>query len=292
MFDTHCHLNFKAFDENVDDVIDEAKKAGVNYITIPGTDIVSSQKAIAIAEKHEGIYAAIGIHPHHVYELLKTLSHPVILSEAKDLINKIIAEDSSVVSLLQNDKKGKIVAVGEIGLDRHMYQKTKYGEYIVNEEFMTLQKEFFVAQIKLAKQYKKSVIIHNREAKQDLLPLLHEHWDSFFEGRMVLHCCEPDKQLLQFVKEKKIYWGVDGDITYFKQKADFIPSVPLEQLVLETDSPFLIPEPLKSQKVFPNRPENLTLIAEYVAQLRGENDDIFKKQTEENGLTLFNLFKI
>lgn len=283
MFDTHCHLNFKAFDETVSDVIAQAKGVGVNYITIPGTDIPTSQKAISIAEKHDGVFAAIGIHPHHVYELLTSSSW------SGDKTAAIESQLDTITSLLQNDKGGKVVAIGEIGLDRHMYQKTKYGEYIVNEDFITLQKEFFAAQIELAKKHKKSVIIHNREAKKDLLPLLYEHWDSFFEGRMVLHCGEPDQDLLDFVIEKKIYWGVDGDVTYYKEKADFIPRVPLNQLVLETDAPFLLPEPLKSEKKYPNNPSSLTIIADYLARIRNEDVDTLKKQTEENGLTLFKL---
>jgi len=274
MFDTHCHLNFKSFDGVVDSVIFDAQNIGVTYITIPGTDLVSSQKAIDSAQKHTNIFAAVGIHPHHVFEHMER--------EAQTIEKEI-----SVLEKLLNNKK--VVAIGEIGLDRHMYQKTKYGEYVVEEKFIQLQKQFFVAQIELAKKYKKSVIVHNREAKQDLLPLLNEYWDSFFEGRMVLHCCEPDKQLLSFVKEKKIFWGVDGDVTYYKEKADFIPRVPLDQLVLETDSPFLLPEPLKSQKKYPNTPVNLPLIANYLAKLRGENPEVLKKQTEENGRKLFQI---
>lgn len=272
MFDTHCHLNFKAFDDTVDAVVINAQRVGVTHITIPGTDAVSSKKAIAIAQQYAHMYAAVGIHPHHVYEVLQ--------SKTIDITNAV----SAIETMLTEDK---VVAIGEIGIDRHMYQKTKYGEYEVNEAFVKLQKEFFVAQLQLAIQYKKSVIIHNREAKQDLLPLLYEHWDSFFETRMVLHCCEPDKQLLTFVKEKNIFWGVDGDVTYFKQKAEFLPRVPLAQLVLETDSPFLIPEPYKTQKGYPNVPAHIPIIAEYVAGLYEVDSDVVKKQTFENGKRLF-----
>lgn len=286
MFDTHCHLNFKAFDENIDGVITDAKNVGINYITIPGTDIVSSQKAIAIAEKHEGIYAAVGIHPHHVYKHHVARNTKHITQEIKQLENII----QSCVSRYKFRDACPIVAIGEIGLDRHMYQKTKYGEYMVNEKFITLQKEFFVAQLELAKKYKKSVIIHNREAKGEILEILGR--PAFAEAmarKMVFHCCEPDGELLEFAKEHKIYIGVDGDITYRKDKQEFIKKVPLEMLVLETDSPFLIPEPLKSQKKFPNNPANLAIIAEYVAKLRGENPEALKKQTEENSKDLFNI---
>lgn len=289
LFDTHCHLNFKRFDKNVDEVINSARAVGVTHITIPGTDIVSSQKAIDIAQKHDSIYAAVGIHPHHVYELLSVILNKSEGSLAHASLNKL--RDSSAVlreieELLQNDK---VVAIGEIGLDRHIYEKTKYGEYHVDENFITLQKEFFIAQLALAKKYQKSVIVHNREAKQDLLPILREHWDSFFEHRMVLHCCEPDAELLQFAKDHRLFIGVDGDVTYWPEKAEFIKNVPLDMLVLETDSPFLLPEPLRTQKKFPNSPANLPLITEFVAKTRREDFEILKKQTVENAKKLYSL---
>ena len=195
----------------------------------------------------------------------------------------------------------KVIAIGEIGLDRHIYQKTKYENYNVNEEFMNLQKEFFVAQLKLAKKYQKSVIIHNREAKQDLLPLLNENWDSFFEGRMVFHCCEPDGELLDFAIQRGILIGVDGDVTYRTDKQEFVKKAPPEMLVLETDSPFLTPrlpvlevacpgnqaKPLK----FPNKPENLPLIARFVARLKGKHVESIVEATTQNAKKLFNLYQ-
>lgn len=290
MFDTHAHLNFSRFKKNLDEVIDAAKAAGVEHITVPGTDIVSSEKAIEIASKHEGIYAAVGIHPHHLAPLVIPRSERDEGSSPKDA-----SLDSSIVlleGLLQNDK---VVAVGEIGLDRHIYQDTKYQNYQVDESFMDLQKEYFVEQLKLAVTYKKSVIVHNREAKVDLLPLLTNNWDPFFKNRVVFHCCEPDEELLEFAKERKIFIGIDGDVTWGKSsfakasadKAEFIKQVPLEMLVLETDSPFLLPEPLRSQKLYPNSPANLPLIAEFIAHLRNESVEVVQRQTTANAITLF-----
>src|SRR3989338_8603763 len=228
-FDTHCHLNFQAFDGRVGEVINWAKQAGVNQIVIPGTDIPTSEKAIAIAEKYEGVYAAVGIPPHHVFE---------IFNGEKNLLPSLSfkKELKKIENLLSNPK---VVAIGEVGIDRHIYQKTKYPDYKIEEEFVELQKIFLIEQIKLAIKYNKSLILHNREAKKDMLKILSNNELRITDYQSVFHCCEPDPELLKFAKEHKMFIGVDGDITYYKEKQEWIKTVPLEMLVLETDSPFL-----------------------------------------------------
>jgi len=274
MFDTHCHLNFSRFKKNVEEVIKNAHAAGVKYITIPGTDIESSQKAVEIAEKYEGIYAAVGIHPHHVYEMTGHLN---------DIYHLSIAELEELIS------HPKVVAVGEIGLDKHLYKKTKYEEYNVSDEFFNLQKELFVQQLQLANKHHKSVILHNREALDDFLELLTTNWDPHFEGRMVFHCCEPKKELLDFAKKHNIFLGVDGDITYEKEKQEFIKEVPLSQLVIETDSPFLLPEPMRSRREFPNEPKHIPFIISYIADILGKTDQEIQQITFQNSRRLFKI---
>lgn len=287
MFDTHAHLNFKAFDGRVGEVIEEAKRAGVTQIVIPGTDIISSKRAVEVAQKYEGIYAAVGIHPHHVFEV----------QSSKSKVQNYASLDSSVSEIskiLQNDREEKIVAIGEIGMDRYIYQKTKYREYSVSEEFIKLQKEYFVEQLKLAVEYKKSVIIHCREAKEELLGVLGEVWGDWgdrLEGKTVLHCCEPDTELLEFARTHNIYIGVDGDVTYSHNtaKQNFIKEVPLEMLVLETDAPYLGPIINGQKHKFPNTPANLKIIAEFIAKLKGESVEKIKEVTSQNAKELFKL---
>ncbi|MFQ5452302.1 MAG: TatD family hydrolase, partial [Candidatus Paceibacterota bacterium] len=191
LFDTHAHLNFSAFDGKVSSVITDSKKAGVGNITVPGTDIESSRKAVEIAEKYDGVYAAVGIHPHHAFEYVEQKKNSVD-QDIKEL-KKILDHDSSLYIL---HSTFHIVAIGEVGLDRYEYKKTKYKDYKIGEEFIDLQKELLIAQLALAKKYKLSVIVHNREAKGDMLSLLDKRWDSYFERRMVFHCCEPDAEIL------------------------------------------------------------------------------------------------
>ncbi|MCR4276705.1 MAG: TatD family hydrolase [Candidatus Roizmanbacteria bacterium] len=277
-FDTHCHFNFEAFDKTVDDVIERAKKVGVDHILIPGTDVPTSKKAVQIAEKHKGIYAAVGIHPHHVFEI-----YSKVKAQSQNFLAPVgIHSDLNQIEQLLSHPK--VVAIGEVGIDRHIYQKTKYPDYKIGEEFVRLQKEVLKKQIDLVVKYDKSLILHNREAKADMFDVLNKTWNKKLEGRSVFHCCEPDHELLEFAKDHKMFIGVDGDITYYKEKQQFIKLVPLEMLVLETDSPYLSPF-----KKFPNEPKNIPLIAEFVAKLKGISVDEVAEITTENAQILFKI---
>jgi TatD DNase family protein len=311
-FDTHCHLNFQAFDGRVDEVIAKAKSVGVNQIVIPGTDLPTSEKAVEIAEKFDGIYAAVGIHPHHVFQLLNKSEIRNPKSEIninnQNSLENLKLENSKIVSSfdirasslrkeLNNIEKllsyPKVLAIGEVGIDRHIYQKTKYPGYKIEEEFVELQKIVLIEQIKLAHKYKKSLILHNREAKKDILELLTTSYSLLTNYSSVFHCCEPDAELLEFAKVHKMFIGVDGDITYYKEKQEWIKTVPLEMLVLETDSPFLAPRlrPARGGTTArqSNEPKNIPLIAEFVAKLKGVSLDEVERQTMENAKRLFRI---
>ncbi len=280
MFDTHCHLNFKAFDGNVDRIIADAQFAGVSFITIPGTDAATSKKAAEIALQYENVYAAVGIHPHHVYQIQNS-EFRIMNSCTKTGMKEYIKEIEQLLQL------PKVVAVGEVGVDRHEYRKTKYETYRVNSEFIATQKILFKEHVLLALRYDKSLILHNREAKHDLLEVLNEVWDTKLQGKTVLHCCEPDEELLAFAQKHTVFIGVDGDVTYRKDKQAFVKKIPLDLLVLETDAPFLLPEPLRSAKQFPNEPKHIPLIAECVARVTGTDTEKLMNMTEENGRKLF-----
>ena len=279
MFDTHCHLNFSAFDGILEKVISEAKNEGVEKFVVPGTDVETSKKAVEIAKKYEEIFAVVGIHPHHVKEIQN--------SKIKTQNYNLKLEIKEIEKLLTHSK---VVAIGEIGLDRHIYKKTKYKDYKIDEEFIALQKKVFLAQLDLAKKYKKVVIIHNREAKDDLLKILNACY-LLLDTPMVFHCCEPDFDLLNFAKKNQIYIGVDGDVTYDPKKQAFVKEIPLSLLVLETDSPFLTPSPLRdNQKTkFPNTPKNLILVVQKVAEIKEEKVEKIIKLTKENGKRLFKI---
>lgn len=275
--DTHCHLNFKRFKNTLDEVVASTNGKGVGICIVPGTDILLSQKAVEIASKYEGIYAAVGIHPHHTIEKLK------IKNQNSNTLEMEIQELEKLII------HPKVVAVGEIGLDKHIYEDTKYPNYQISDEFMDAQKKYFLAQLHLAQKYKKALIIHNRETKKDLMEILDTKWTEEMRYRTVFHCCEPDDELLGYAIAHNIYIGVDGDVTYGGEKAEFIKKIPLESLVLETDSPFLLPEPLKTQKLYPNTPANIPLIAQYIAEKKGVSLEEIAEATTQNARRLFNV---
>ncbi len=283
MIDTHCHLNFKSFKKILPEVITRAKDAGIKKIIIPGTDVKTSKRAVEIASQNDLIFAAVGIHPHHAYKIVKREE----LKENKD--EKTVENELQEIEKLLMQEK--VVAVGEIGMDRHMYEETVYENYVVDEEFIEIQRQLLKKQIELAKKYRKSLIFHNREAKEDMLNILEGHWDSLFEYKTVFHCCEPDDELLRFAQAHNIYIGVDGDITYFPEKQAFIKKVPLNMLVLETDSPFLLPEPLRTQKKYPNEPQNIAAFIQIIADLKAINVETLQDITTANAEKLFGLPK-
>ncbi|HLB60214.1 MAG TPA: TatD family hydrolase [Patescibacteria group bacterium] len=289
MFDTHCHLNFSRFKKNVDEVIQRAKDAGVTRFVVPGTDVESSKRAVELAEKYEGVYAAVGIHPHHVFTYMSRhseLDSESIKSDRSRIKSGMTNDLSNINRLLSHPK---VVAGGEIGLDKHVYKQTKYESYHVTPEFITRQKQLLIEQLQLAITHNKSVILHNREATDELLELLINNWNTHFEGRMVFHCCEPDRRLLDFALTHHVYIGVDGDVTYDLTKQDFIKQVPLELLVVETDSPFLLPEPLRSRKEYPNEPKNLPLIITLISKLKSRSPQEIETTTAANARILFAL---
>lgn len=271
--DTHCHLNFKRFNKTRRQVILESINNKVEIFIVPGTDILSSQKAVELSGEFDSLCAAIGIHPHHTYN-----TKHVICSIQNDMqeLEKLIIHP-------------KVVAVGEVGLDKHEYEETKYEDYKVTDAFMEAQKEYLVAQIHLAKQYKKALILHNRETKKEIIAVLDKEWSEDMRFHTVFHCCEADEELLNYAKKHDFFIGIDGDVTYGGEKAEFAKKVPLEMLVLETDSPFLLPEPLKSKKLYPNTPANIPLIAQCIADIKEISLEEVARVTTENAKKLFRL---
>lgn len=271
--DTHCHLNFKRFNKTRDQVIIDSKNKAVGAFIVPGTDIPSSQKAVELTKEYPSLYAAIGIHPHHTFDAKRVTYN--VQNDMQEL-EKLIVHP-------------KVVAVGEIGLDRHVYEETKYPNYQIDDAFMQAQKEYFIAQIRLAKKYQKAIIVHNREAKEDMLATLDREWSEEMSYHIVFHCCEPDAELLIYAQAHNIYIGVDGDVTYGGEKAEFAKKVPLEMLVLETDSPFILPEPLRTQKLYPNTPATIPIIAQCVADLKGVRIEDVARVTTENARRMFKI---
>lgn len=270
LFDTHAHLNFAAFKENFDTVIKESINAGVGCLIIPGSNVENSTRGVEIAQGYEGVYAAVGIHPFHLFGHIKYHQ-----DTQKDFLQ--------LEKLLQQDK---VVAVGEVGLDKHPYKSHKYPDYEISDNLIKLQKQVFIKQIELAIKYKKALIIHHRGLADELLEILDNYIEKL-SGKSVFHFCQPEDKLLVYAKKHHVYIGVDGDVTYDLAKQDFVKKIPLELLVLETDSPYILPEPLKSAGSLVNTPQNIQYILEIIGKLKKVPKMELEKTTCDNAKALF-----
>jgi len=270
LIDTHAHLNFKVFNKIIDQVLWQASEAGVKKIIVPGTDLESSQKAVNLAKYFINVYAAIGIHPHHANEAIKQLTIEQLKEKLKELA-----------------KRKKVVAIGECGLDYYHYPKTKHDDYKVDDDFKKKQKELFIMQLNLAHELNLPVIIHNRQASDDIQSTIRQLADQQLTINGVFHCFSGDKDFLKWAIDSGFYIGFDGNITYSNKLAEIAKVAPINKMLLETDSPFLIPEPLRSQKIFPNEPKNVKITAKYIANLKGDSFFNIAKKTTSNAEKLF-----
>lgn len=257
--DTHCHLNSKQFDEDLHKVVTSSKKAGVKKMIVPGFDIHTSIKSIAIAEKYkDACFATVGIHPYHaakIHDLLQT---------RKEMIDLI--------------KNHKITAIGEVGLDYHIYK----GEQAQGKK--AHQKDLLRIEIEIALQYDLPVILHCRDAWEDYIDLLKEYKNQNL--RAVSHCFAGGLLHLREVSALGLYVGFDGNITYDSRLPDIVKHAPLDRILIETDSPFLAPIPFRGSK---NIPKNIRFIAQFIASLKNESLKAVASTTSQNAFSLFKL---
>ena len=260
MIDTHCHLMDNKLSSKKDHYIEKAHSAGVTAMVTLGITIDSSKEAVAIAQTFNTVYAAVGIYPSEV-------------SPNKETWEKDMTKIEELSHLPQ------VVAIGETGLD----------EQYIYDVPMETQIENLTAHLKLSLAVEKPLVIHSRGTSKQLLQTVQSHWDERLRNKVVFHCCEPLPELLSFAIEKDIYIGVNGDVTYNQEKALFVSTVPLERLVIETDAPYLLPQPLRDQKAFPNAPHNLPIIADKIATIKQTTIEEIDRYTTQNAQTLFGI---
>ncbi len=270
LIDTHCHLNFKAFEGKVDAVIRQAKQAGVKTIIVPGAKLDSSQKAVGLAEKYEGVYAAAGVHPTHAEE---SLEKGLKVSRFKSLKKK----------LFQFTQNKKVVAIGECGLDNYRIVQLSNCKLL-----QKAQRSIFEIQIQLAQELKLPLIIHNRQASGDILRLFTDHYSLI--TNFVFHCFEGDEPIWEFVqKNPGGHVGITNNITYNHRLQKILPKIPLNKIVLETDSPWQLPKTPNRSFSFPNTPANVTIVAEWIASIKRVPLAEVTKVTTENAKRLFSI---
>lgn len=258
MIDTHAHLNFKAFEGEVGAVLGRAEEVGVKKFIVPGSDLETSKRAVDLARKYPEIFASVSIHPFH----------------AKEMSIEVLEQFFVLVA------KEKVVAVGETGLDYYRLDKTsKFADYPRQEE----QKIVFVQMLKLAQDAKKPLILHCRDAYKEMLEIL------ISEGIKipgVIHCFSGTKDEAKEFLDLGFYISFSGNITYSDSLVDLVKSVPLEKLLLETDSPYLAPEPYRGKR---NEPAYMLEIAKKIAEIKGISLVEVEKKTTENAEKLFKI---
>ena len=253
LIDTHAHLEMREFGDDREDVIKRAREAGVEYIITIGTTIESSRDAVLLAEKYDFIYAAIGIHPHEVKDIL----HP-----AYDILRHFAQHK-------------KVVAYGEIGLD-YFYEHSPKSD----------QKRKFRDMLREARELDLPVIIHDRDAHDDSLQIISEEWSPDLGG--VMHCFSGDAAMAGKLIELGFSLGVAGPVTFPKAEAlrEVIRQVPIEHLLIETDSPYLAPQPMRGKR---NEPAFVRHTAEMIAKIKGLSFDDVCRITSFNAMQLFGI---
>ena len=255
LVDSHCHLDFEKFDQDREKVIAAAVSAGVHTFINPGVDLATSEAAIRLADQFDTIYAAVGVHPH----------------DSSDL------DGAGMEQLRQLAAHPKVVAIGEIGLDY-------YRDYSPRD----VQRNVFLRQLELAADLDLPIIVHNRDATVDIMSILAEWVDGHPERRGVLHSYSAGPDWLDQVVEMGFSVGISGPVTFSKsaELQEVARRVPLDRLLLETDAPFLAPEPYRGRR---NEPAFVRYVAETIAHLRGLDLPVLGEQTRHNVINLFNI---
>lgn len=254
LLDTHCHIHSKDYPLDAEEVLTEAKAAGVGGAVCIGTDLEDSRQAVSFAEERENVWAAVGIHAEYAGEV------------------RLQDEIRGIRDLCKSDK---VVAVGEIGLDYH------YKPYD-----RTAQIRLFEEQLQLALGKKLPVVFHVREAFDDFWPIL----DNFSEIKGVLHSFSDNLVNMKEALRRELYVGINGLVTFTKnqEQLEAFHAIPLEQMLLETDAPYLTPVPYRGKI---NQPAYVREVARWVADKRGLPFNIVVDATTDNARKLFKLYE-
>ena len=249
LIDTHCHINLT---DDIDSLVMDAEKNNVLKFIISGCDAKSIRDGLEIVYRYPSIFMTVGFHP----------------DEVDNITDKNIEE---LEKIIKTNKK--IVGIGEIGLD-----------YYHNDMNIERQKEFFIKQLELAEKYDLPVVIHSRESIQDVYDILKEH-----KNRGVIHCFSGSLEMAREFIKIGFYLGIGGVLTFKNSKLkDVVKEISLDNIVLETDSPYLAPEPYRGHT---NYPQNIKIIAQALRKIKEVSLEEISIKTTENVNKIYNLFK-
>ncbi len=254
LIDSHAHLDDERFKGDTEAIIGNFEKDNLELVVNIGADLRSSKNSVELAKQHENIYATVGVHPHSSKEMDENM-----LEELRELA-----------------KEEKVVAIGEIGLDYHYDNSPR-----------DIQKKWFRAQIELAKELDLPISVHSREATQDVFDIISEEAE---DGKLrgVIHCFSDSVEIAREYLKLGFYISLGGPVTFKNAKTpkEVAKEVPLDRLLIETDSPYLTPEPHRGKR---NEPANVRYVAEKIANLREMSYEKLKNATNENVKTLFDI---
>ena len=257
-FDSHSHYNDEKFDQDREQIIEETYKSGVTKFVCAGYNIPSSIKALEISKKYEFIYSICGISPNDI-------------PQSEEELWKNISEISKIAI---NNKGKKLVAIGEIGLD-----------YYWNKENKELQKQAFAKQIELANKLELPIVIHSRDASIDTIQILKENPVS---KKGIFHCCQLNQEMIRQALQLGFYISFAGPITFKNSKnaEEVVKMVPMDKILIETDSPYLSPEPNRGKR---NDSRNVKFVAQKIADFKNITIEEVAKITYENAMKVFEI---
>jgi len=256
LVDSHAHIDVGRFDKDRDQVLSRAREAGVGAVVNVGSDLGSSRVSIKLAQRYEEVFAAVGFHPHRAAKMV----------------------DGDLDKLAELAQHPKVVAIGEIGLD-----------FYRNLSPRAAQIEAFKGQLELAERLGLPVIIHSRNAQDEVLSILIDWVGNGKRDKPlgVLHCFSGDGKLAEKYIEMGFLVSIAGPVTYSSSNAlEIAHDIPLEKLLIETDCPFLTPHPHRGKR---NEPSYLSYIVEKIGEIRGVAPDLVADRTAENAIQLFAL---
>lgn len=284
LIDSHCHVHFQAYKEDMDDVIQRTLEKGVGMITI-GTQSDTSKKGIEIAEKYDGVWATVGLHPNHLHK--QEFFDDSELPPEKQLTGKIKtrSEEFDLDYYTELASHPKVVAIGEFGLDYYRLPPN------VNVEQMKAdQKAACRAHLKLASQMNKPIVIHCRDAHADQYDLLKEEIDQGgLEKRGVIHSFTGTAQEAQRYIDLGFYIAFNGILYFSKDLQAAAAEIPLHAVLVETDSPYLTPPPNRGKR---NEPWHVARIAEKLAEIHNVPVEEVQNMTVKNTIQCFGLDNI
>lgn len=255
IFETHAHYDDEKFAEDREVVLADLPKRGISPVINVGASIASTRTTLEIAESHDFIYAAVGVHPSDI-----------------DGLN-----EETFAWLAEQTKRPKTVAIGEIGLDYYWDKEADVQER---------QRYWFKRQLELARETNLPVIIHSRDAAEDTMAILQEFHQNKDETPGVIHCYSYSPEMAQEFIKMGYYIGVGGVVTFknAKKLVRTVEEIPLERIVLETDCPYMAPEPHRGTR---NDSRNIPYVIEKIAQIKGIDPQVVEETTRENAFCLF-----